>query len=53
MAQQIIITLKDDGRLDVTSPTNKIISLGMIELAKKAILDPSVNQIIVPARETD
>lgn len=47
--QQIIITLSDRGELNVKGPLeNKILALGMLELAKSVVSNHKPSSIIKP-----
>jgi hypothetical protein len=38
MATRLVITLHDDGRLQLEAPVDKIAAVGLLELAKHALL---------------
>ncbi len=48
MKAHIVITIGDDGQVNVTGPSDKIIALGLLEFAKQAVLKHTEPRLVVP-----
>lgn len=48
MKAKIIIKLNDDGSVIINAPSDKILTCGMLELAKYAIVDKDPERKVIP-----